>query len=273
LPCDPLEIICEILGQPAAQMNTPVNADYQCPFINSICIKRSQRIGGPFPVCTVFKSHKDSDKAEPVIVCPKRFYEADLFKDVIKYAWTNYNPANPKFVHEIRMGEVGNVDFVVVDAITTESGIKIKNFISAELQAVDITGTYEPAYSAIVLSQPLDSKPTYNFNYANVRKRFITQLISKGFFHHHWDTKIVAIVQDHIYDNIKQKIKFSDSTIEESHILFMQYKLVESNGEYHLQFKDITGTTHSNLMMGSLYAQVPPKEDFCKGIIKQLSRN
>ncbi len=275
MPYNPLDVICEILGQPASQMTNPVNADYQCPFCNSKCIKRSQRLEGPFPVCMVYRNHKLSDKTikEPVIVCPKRFYEADLFKDVIKHAWIDYNPSNPKFVHEIRMGEVGNVDFVVVDVGITDSRPEIRNFISVELQAVDITGTYEPAYSSIVLSKPLESKPIYNFNYANVRKRFITQLISKGFFHHHWETKIVAIVQDIIYDNIKQAIKFSDAKIEESNILFMQYQLVKTNGEYHLQFKDITGTTHSNLMMGALYAQVPSKEDFCKRILSQLSRN
>lgn len=269
MPYNPYDVVCEILGQPAEQMKNPVNADYQCPYINSTCIKRSQRLEGPFPICTVYRQKKDS--AEPVIVCPKRFYQADLFNDVIKYAWVDYKPINPVFVHEIRMGEVGNVDFVVADL--SEDNKEIKNFISAELQAIDITGSYEPAYSSIVLSKPLEHRPTYNFNYANVRKRFITQLINKGFFHHHWNTKIVAVVQDLIYDNIKQSIKFSDTKFEESNILFMLYELLLSDGEYKLKFKRIVGTTHHALMMSAIYSQVPSKEDFCRRILFQISKD
>ena len=268
MPCNPFDFVTEILGQPASQMINPVNAGYECPFINSKCIKRSQRLEGPFPVCTVYRQTKTS--REPIIVCPKRFYELDLFNDVMKYAWADYKPSKPEFVHEIRMGDIGNVDFVVADVAADLKSIQ--NFISVELQAVDITGSYEPAYSAIVLSKTLGKRPTYNFNYANVRKRFVTQLINKGFFHHHWQTKIVAVVQDFIYENIKQAIGFSDTAIEESNILFMQYRLVNSDDGYHLKFKNITGTTHSALMMSALYANVPSKEEFCKRILSQISR-
>lgn len=269
LPFDPHNIICEILGQPASGMTNPVNAEYECPFINSTCVKRSQRLAGPYPVCTVFR--RDGTACEPIIICPKRFYEADLFGDVIRYCWPTVKPLRPAFVHEIRMGEVGNVDFVVADL--AQDGKTINNFISVELQAIDITGTYEPAYSSIVLSRPLEERPTYNFNYANVRKRFITQLINKGFFHHHWHTKIVAVLQDRVYEYLKQAVKFSDTSIEESNILFMQYRLVQTNGNHTLVFKGISGTTHSALMMSSLYAQPPSKEEFCRHILAQIRRH
>jgi len=48
------------------------------------------------------------------------------------------------------MARVGTVDFVVAD-VDTEAG-NIRNFVSAELQAIDITGSVEPAYAAITLS-------------------------------------------------------------------------------------------------------------------------
>ncbi len=40
MPIDPTSIIIEILGEPSAEMRNPVNADYECPFINSRCVKR-----------------------------------------------------------------------------------------------------------------------------------------------------------------------------------------------------------------------------------------
>ena len=260
------DIICEILGQPANEMTNPVNEDYLCPFRDDICVKRSHRIEGPYPVCSVFR--KSDNK--PIVVCPKRLYAANIFNDVLTHCWTGPRPNNPFFVHEIKMGAVGNVDMVVFDM--SEDGETINDFISVELQAVDITGTYEPAYSSIVLGTPLETRPTYNFNYKNVEKRFITQLINKGFYHHHWGTKIVAVVQDVLYDRLISSIGFPEVSIAQSNVIFMSYSMVLMDSpegqRYELQLNGVTGTTHSNLMMSSLYQTAPPKEDFCNRILK-----
>lgn len=269
MPYSPYDVVCEILGQPARQMSNPANADYECPYINNVCIKRSQRSSGPFPCCSVFRKEKNSDLT-PIIVCPKRFYQADIFHDVLNNCWVGVPPKKPIFVHEIKMGGVGNVDMVVADLSKEED--RVNDFISIELQAIDITGSYEPAYSAIVLNTALDHRPTYNFNYRNVQKRFVTQLIDKGFFHHQWQTKIVAAVQNVIYDRLKKKINFSEVSLEESNIIFLKYKMVqtEDNGEfqYDLQLCGVTGTTHNSLMMSSLYQQTPPKQEFCDRILR-----
>jgi len=208
----------------------------------------------------------------PIIICPKRFYEAPLLKDILELAWPGALPLNPQLVHEIRMGKVGNVDFVVAD-VDMEAN-EIRNFISAELQAVDITGSVEPAYAAITLSEPREGKCCYNFNYANVRKRFVTQLIHKGFFHHHWKAKMVAVVQGHIYENIRKAIHFAEIDPKKSNVLFLQYDLMLEQGpeheEYHVRYKGINGTTHNELMMSALYSTPPPKEDFCKRILAQI---
>ena len=269
MPCNPYEIICEILGQPAKEMTNPVNEEYLCPFRNSTCTKRSHSFEGPFPVCSVFRKRK-GEELTPIAVCPRRLYAADIYNDVIQYVWQNDKPTNPISVHEIKMGKVGNVDMVIADL--SDDRKHIKNFVSIELQAIDITGTYEPAYSAILLNKPLDKRPTYNFNYKNVQKRFITQLIDKGFFHHHWGTKIIAVVQDVIYDNLKDRINFTEVNIEKSNVVFMQYSMVLENtpdGErYILKLRNITGTTHNELMMSSFYQMTPPKEEFCERILR-----
>lgn len=226
-------------------------------------------MSGPFPCCSVFRKEGDGSLT-PVVVCPKRLYQADIFNDVIKHCWVGDPPQNPFFVHEIKMDSVGNVDMVVADL--SEDGNHVKDFISVELQAIDITGSYEPAYSAIVLNNELDRRPTYNFNYRNVQKRFVTQLVDKGFFHHQWRTKIVAAVQDIIFDKLKAKINFDEVAIQNSNVIFLKYAMVpvETDGEtlYELQLSGITGTTHHSLMMSSLYQQTPPKEDFCDRIIR-----
>ena len=269
MPCNPYDIICEILGQPAEQMTNPANEEYLCPFRDSTCSKRSHSFTGPFPVCSVFRQRK-GEQTVPIAVCPRRLYAADIYNDVIKYCWPGEKPTNPIVVHEIKMGEVGNVDMVIADL--SDDGGMIKNFVSIELQAVDITGTYEPAYTSIVVNSPLEKRPTYNFNYKNVQKRFITQLIDKGFFHHHWGTKIVAVVQDVIYDNLKARINFSEVDLERSNVVFMRYgmELVDTpeGQRYELKLRGVSGTTHNELMMSSFYQKTPPKEEFCNRILK-----
>ena len=269
MPFNPHEIVCEILGRPSVEMTNPVNEEYLCPFRNSTCTKRSHSFPGPFPVCSVFRQRKGEDRI-PIAVCPRRLYAADIYNDVIKYAWPGDKPTNPITVHEIKMGEVGNVDMVIADL--TDNKQSVNNFVSIELQAIDITGTYVPAYTAIVLNQPLEKRPTYSFNYKNVQKRFITQLIDKGFFHHHWGTRIIAVVQDVIYDNLKERINFTEVRVERSNVVFMQYSMVlvdsPDGKRFELKLRGVTGTTHNELMMSSFYQMTPPKEEFCNRILR-----
>ena len=270
MPFDPYNIICEILRQPAQQMQNPVNEDYLCPYRNCICTKRSHRIDGPFPVCSVFRKLRTDTESVPMAVCPRRLYAANIYNDVINNCWPGEPPTNPIVVHEVKMGDVGKVDMVIADL--SDDGQSIRNFVPIELQTVDITGSYEPAYSAIVLNSDLEAKPTYSFNYKNVQKRFITQLIDKGFYHHQWGTKIIAVVQDVIYDNLKARIDFPEVDVARSNVIFIRYKMVLVDSpdvaRYELQLAGISGTTHNELMMSSLYQNTPPKEDFCRRIMK-----
>lgn len=272
-PFNPLNVIAEILGEPASQMHNPANAEYQCPFINSLCIKLSHKLEGPYPVCTLHRRRVHRTPPELVCVCPKRFFEPDLINDIIKHCWPGAPPDNPQLAHEIKMAGFGNVDFVIAD-IDEQTG-DVRNFVSVEIQAVDITGTYEPAYSAIINREPeVVTDKSYGFNWANVRKRFITQLITKGFYHHHWQSRIVAVLQSTLYDEIRKHIPFAESSLKESNILFMlyEYKLHPEGGEraIRLEFDRVVGTTHSNLMTGSIYQIIPDRKEFCERIKTNL---
>jgi hypothetical protein len=79
------------------------------------------------------------------------------------------------------MENFGNVDFVIADVDHERKNVK--QFISVELQTVDITGSVESAYQAIINSRlTMEKDFSYGINWENVRKRYITQLINKGFF-------------------------------------------------------------------------------------------
>ena len=208
-------------------------------------------------------------------VCPKRFYQVDFFNDVIEHCWpTNEKPKNPVVVSEIKMSGFGNVDFVIADV--SKDGETVNEFVSVEMQAVDITGSVEPAYQGILNSEST-VKVSYGINWANVRKRYISQLVTKGFYHHHWNSKIVAVLQTRLYDSMRKHIKFDELPPETggNTIVFMLYEFQPSeevDGAYVLKLDRVVGTSHNSLMMGAMYQQIPPKADFCNRIIRNLNR-
>ncbi|MFH0824412.1 MAG: NotI family restriction endonuclease [Pseudomonadota bacterium] len=249
-------------------MRNPVNVDYACPFINSSCVKRSHRIEGPYPVCTI-KRREDF-----VCVCPKRFYQAPLLQDVLENCWTSERPENPRIAYEVSMKGFGKVDFVVADIDPTAQSVR--NFISVELQAVDLTGSVEPAYNAVLNSTLLEKRPSHGINWANVRKRYVSQLISKGFFHHHWKTKMVAVMQSVLYAEFRKFIQFDELVPEQGNIVFMLYDYepdpTAPNQHLRLSLSRVVATSHNSLMMGSLYRTPPPRAEFCKKILAFLNR-
>lgn len=273
---EPERVIAEVLGEPAAEMRNPVRADFQCPFIHSTCTKTSHRIAGPFPVCTVFSRPTRANRSvlKPVCVCPKRLYGADLVRDIVEHCWPDGDPPlNPRVAYEVKMASFGNVDMVVAD-IDRVTG-QVRNFVSVELQAVDITGSYEPAYQALTKDDPL-VQVSYGFNWKNVQKRFVFQLINKGFYHHIWQTRIVAVVQTPLYERLHSAMQFDELPPDRggNTVVFMLYDYFPDPnrpGASVLKLDRVVGTSHNSLMTSSLYGQVPPKEEFHQRILSNLS--
>jgi hypothetical protein len=269
-------VITEILGEPAAQMRNPVNAGYQCPFLSSTCIKTSQRIAGPYSVCTVYYGGGASRVGvRPICVCPKRLYAIDLVADVLKHCWPpGTPPQNPQIAYEVKMANFGNVDMVIAD-IDPATGA-VGTFVSVELQAVDITGSVEPAYQGVLNSQPVVDV-SYGINWANVRKRFITQLINKAFYHVHWGMRLVAVLQTPLYNRLHEAIRFDElpPNTGGNTVIFMLYDYVPDParpGAYVLELDRVVGTSHNSLMTASLYQLVPSKEVFHERILANLAR-
>jgi hypothetical protein len=258
-------------------MHEPVNADYICPFISDRCVKRGHNTRDPFPVCTLWKlsgSGANRVPSRPVIVCPKRFYTADIVGDILEHVWVGpYDREKIASVREIKMGRIGNVDMVVCDTSTLPV---LDKFISVELQAIDITGSVSEAYTDHINQSELSKVPKYNFNTANVHKRYLTQLIKKGYFHHTWRKKIVAVVQDFLLESIRDRVRFAATNPkdENTSIVFMAYTLdtseTDEEGYYRLKLKEVVGTEHSVLMNAVVYETPPSRDQFVEAIKRQL---
>lgn len=260
----PTDIIAEILGRPSEMGFNPANEDFICPYIKSKCTKRSTADKTvPYPVCTL----TPKTSGVKVAICPKRFYGIDILSHVVKHAWLGRQPQNPVMVSEVQMEGFGNVDFVITDI--AEDG-EISQFISCELQAIDITGSVRLAYDALISDSQINDKFNYGFNWRNVSKRYITQLISKGYYHHHWNSRIVAIIQDVVYDYFKSEADFPIFPHEnnpQANIVFMVYGFDEiGDGKTHLTLKKVEGTHHSNLQNAILYKAAPNRDVFIERI-------
>lgn len=274
MPYDPAEFIAEVLGQPAAKGFDPAPHNYLCPYIDSQCIKRSTSLGKePYPICSI---RRDIDGvSRQICVCPKRFYAVDFLKDVVTHCWPGAAPANARIAREVKMTGFGNVDFVIADV--GESG-EIGQFLSVELQAIDITGSVMPAYQALRAGEDMERRPTYGLNWGNVYKRYITQLIRKGYFHHHWGTKIVAVMQDAVYQYVCDWADFMRSDDVKGNtvnIIFMIYRFEddpENPGMQRFVLSKVEGTSHANLQQAVLYKEAPAREAFCERIQRSLVR-
>lgn len=278
MPFNPEAIIGEVLGRKAKKGANPAASDFECPFIHSRCPKRSTQLPTePYPVCTLWRRNDGSANPEKdlIFVCPKRFYAVDFLKDVIEHCWPGEKPKNPQVAPEVKMEGFGNVDFVIADV---QDDGNVEQFLSVELQAIDITGSVFPAYVALREGNDLERRPTYGLNWDNVYKRYVTQLIRKGYFHHHWKSKIVAVIPEQVYQYITGRADFirsSDVKSPQVNIIFMTYTLEHDPskpGEYRPRLVTVEGTSHSSLQNAILYKEAPQKEAFTAQIKKSLVR-
>jgi len=229
----------------------------------------------PYPICSLYRRGRKGAKSElpPVCVCPNRFFERQIHDDVIAHAWKGDPPSNPRLVHEITMQKFGRVDLVIADVDETTGGIR--RFLPVELQAVDITGSVFPEYAAITSSQWTSERPDYGFNWSNVRKRYVSQLISKGYYCHQWGTRIAAVLQEDLFIEFNKHASFAEVSLDDSNIVFLLYQFAWDGDEqrWAMTLKRTVPTTHSNVMNAILYQRSPDKSLFENKIIAKLKKD
>lgn len=170
-----------------------------CPFIGGTCQKtlNDQAVSG---ACTLQAVH-----GEPVICCPIRLYadQYQILKDVARVAFEGdidlhlgAQARNAPVVAgrsrvavfgkawggELRLPNRGGrggyyVDWVL--AKLTDAGV-LQEFVAIEVQSIDTTGNYRDEREAYLREEAFPGTSTAGFNWENVSKRILPQLIYKG---------------------------------------------------------------------------------------------
>lgn len=171
----------------------------RCPFIGADCTKvfSDRTVSG---VCAI-----SSGDGRPVAICPNRLY-AENHAFLADIAATAFGP-DCRIIHprdlrrvrhdgkhvvafgkrygsEVRLPQRRGTGNYFVDWILARISAAgtLAEFVAVEVQTIDTTGTYRPAVETLRLGQPrlsLESS-TAGFNWENVSKRILPQLIYKG---------------------------------------------------------------------------------------------
>lgn len=167
----------------------------QCPYLQRQCVKTLSdgEISG---ACTLKPKN-----GGPVICCPIRLYanNYEILRDIARIAFGSAIPLLPANVitpqageciavfgkgwgKELRLPNRGRsggyfVDWVLARVSATGELI---NFVAVEVQSIDTTGNYRDEREAYLHERPFAGASTAGFNWENVNKRILPQLIYKG---------------------------------------------------------------------------------------------
>lgn len=171
----------------------------QCPFLGDKCTK-TLNDGVVAGVCTLKPA-----RSGPVICCPVRLYADDyrILRDVSDLAFGSGLPLRAgasavvearrtgqdvvavfgkRWGGELHLPQRGGVGAYFVDWILARinGAGDLVEFVAIEVQSIDTTGNYRGARDALLDVQRRSTKATAGFNWENVNKRILPQLIYKG---------------------------------------------------------------------------------------------
>jgi hypothetical protein len=177
-----------------------VAASRICPFLRSQCAKILSRDRAVSGVCAI---RQKTDGSPSVICCPIRLYSDDyrvlkrLSNNAFNQALNLYagrsavekarieNGAVAVFGQgwggELRLPQRGGLGSYFVDWVLArlDSQGKLVEFTAIEVQTIDTTGNYRTARDEL-LERRIIVSDTVGFNWENVSKRIIPQIIYKG---------------------------------------------------------------------------------------------
>lgn len=193
--------ISELFGY-AATDHSPEAVDARqrshCPFLNDTCVK-TLNDGTISGVCTM-KPHA----AGPVICCPVRLYAHD-YRILVDVAAQAFGPGlslrpgasaqaearrtgehcvavfGKRWGGELRLPQRSGRGAYFVDWILAriDSAGELVDFVAVEVQSIDTTGSYRTARTALLRGEP-PIRASAGFNWENVSKRILPQIIYKG---------------------------------------------------------------------------------------------
>nr|WP_314545721.1 NotI family restriction endonuclease [uncultured Massilia sp.] len=170
-----------------------------CPFIGGVC-QKTLNDGLQSGACTL-----EPMKGGAVICCPIRLYtnKYKILQDVAKVAFgenvdlirgnlalkTAPHPGRARiavfgkaWAGELRLPNRSGVGGYYVDwvlAKLSDDG-KLEDFVAIEVQSIDTTGNYRSERETYLRELDFEGSSTAGFNWENVNKRILPQLIYKG---------------------------------------------------------------------------------------------
>lgn len=190
--------LTEWFGYDLADTSMQAAADRQaerCPFIGDRCTKLF-RDGSRSGACSVRQS-----TGQPVIICPNRLYAEDyrILSDVCHEAFgvgtTLLHPSQyrrvahtgsyvvafgKRFGKEIPLPSGTGSYYVDWILARIDANGRLAEFVPVELQTIDTTGSYRPIVDQLRVGNMAVASATAGFNWENVNKRILPQIIYKG---------------------------------------------------------------------------------------------
>ena len=194
--------IVEFFGYAPADPAAPAvqaRALKRCPFIGDTC-QKTLSDGAISGVCTL-----KPKTSGPVICCPIRLYanHYQILVDVAKNAFGGDvellpgNAAKPeqsspkvtqvavfgkRWGKELRLPNRGRSGGYFVDWVLARLDERgdLAEFVAVEVQSIDTTGNYQAERNAYLRNEAFAGQSTAGFNWENVNKRILPQIIYKG---------------------------------------------------------------------------------------------
>jgi hypothetical protein len=194
--------IVELFGfapDDASAQAVSARVQQRCPFIDDVCQKTLSN-GEVSGVCTL-----KPKTSGPVICCPYRLY-SDQYRVLADVAQTAFGgavqlfpgntaknaQARPGITHvavfgkrwgkELRLPNRGRSGGYFVDWVLARLNPQggLEEFVAVEVQSIDTTGNYQEERRAYLTGMPFAVQSSAGFNWENVNKRILPQIIYKG---------------------------------------------------------------------------------------------
>jgi hypothetical protein len=173
---------------------TEARGNLRCPFLGRQCVKtlNDGLISG---ACTL-----QLVNSGPVICCPIRLYANDygILRDVARIAFGPVIPLisaeaitgqtrecvavfGKGWGKELRLPTRGKSGAYFVDWVLAHVRAgELMSFVAVEVQSIDTTGNYRKERETYLREEGFSGKSTAGFNWENVNKRILPQIIYKG---------------------------------------------------------------------------------------------
>lgn len=267
----PIEIFCHDCTCADEEMKLAIRQQY-CKYIKSTCCKpRKSEPNIKVGICTLGATVAKGGIVKPIIICPQRFKEENVFETIRKKYLSEWK--NVKWIPEVSIGVGGNVDYVAVEVDAKD---RIMDFLCVEIQAAGTTGTPYPAVKEFISDYRFKSNSyKYGINWANeFSKNMMQQAYKKGKIIESWKRKIVFVLQDVAMEYLSHAADCSKVTTSNplSPIDFCTFRLKWNQTQWNLVFDTIKSTTIdgiNTILGGASVNEYPTETEFIENIFKK----